>query len=196
MTSAAANRAARKDELTKSERRIRQYCDRLFAVARRERRAFVAPSIDTIAAACGCSRSTVKRAKAKLAQLGLFTFRKRYGIQGDVAWRLPDLIYKTGSTAITRPAPRLELAVTPTRRQRVTERLQRRLQRQLASHLAWIGELKSELNSPSQGRLIFEPASTFVPIKIETAPPLPSRSSEQSIADFASRRKLRLNRRI
>ena len=159
----AENRAARKDELTKVESRIRKYWLRLFHIAAKDGRAYVMPSIDTTGAACGCSRSSVKRARAKFRRLGLFAFGERFRIHGALAWRLPDVIYMTARDAFVRPVPRLTHAPAPTRRQRFTETVSARLHAEIAGF--WLR--KTPLPSPAQGRLIFDAASSIPSLKEE-----------------------------
>lgn len=182
MTAALAS--SYRDELTKRERRIREYLLRLFAVAKREGRAYVTPSIDTIAAACECSRSTVRRAKAKFRRLGLFAFADRFRVHGERAWRLPDVIYLTARDAFMRPVPRVTHASGPTRRERFTVAV--------AATLRPLSATALPLPSPQQGRFIFEPASTTILSKERPAPLINRSRSAESLAGLIQRRADRL----
>lgn len=185
---AKANIAARKDELTKCEKRIKAYLVRLFAVAGREGRSYVWPSADTIADACGCSRSTVKRAKNKFKRLAIFAYRERYKVHGDRAWRLPDAIYLTAREAFLRPVPRVTATRRPTRRERVTVRLASELTRRLAASCAPLPAPEP----PTRGRFIFTPASTTDFLKEERPSRVDRSRSAESLAGFAQRRAERL----
>lgn len=181
---AAQNRAARASELTKCEHRIRSFLLRAFAVAKREGRSYVMPSIDTIAGACGCHRSTVKRAKATFRRLGLFAFQDRYRVHGDRAWRLPDVIYLTAREAFMRPVPRVAHASGPSRRERFTVAV--------AAALRPFAPPRSPIPVPAQERFIFEPASTSHLTNERPALAVDRSKSSDAIAGFYKRRADRL----